>query len=316
VPAASVPGGQPPLTGSPDDAARRVTSTAGISIALHDVGGGERAEPLLMVHPTGFHGRVWAPCAEHLPWRCWAPDLRGHGASPLPPGSFTGDEPDPELLGWERVTDDVLAAVDAVVRLGGTDDGLLAVGHSMGGALLLRAELRRPGTFRGLYLYEPVVFPLPPPGPPPENPLAAGARRRRPRFESIEAALTNYAAKPPLDAFHPAALDAYVRHGFRSEPDGSVVLACTPAVESTLFAQAMVQDTFTHLGEVGCPATIATGRDDGRSRPAQVAGAIAAALPRGELVVHADLGHFGPQEDPATIAAEITARFSRFLQGH
>jgi hypothetical protein len=39
--------------------------------------------------------------------------------------------------------------------------------------------------------------------------------------------------------------------------------------------------------------------------------AVAAALPRGELVRHDDLGHFGPLQDPAAIAADIAARLPR-----
>jgi pimeloyl-ACP methyl ester carboxylesterase len=297
-----------------------VPSTDGVTLALHDLGGPdtpawpERREdsagPVLLVHATGFHGWVWGPCAAHLPFHSWAPDIRGHGASPLPAAAFTGDEPDPALLSWERVTDDVLAAAEVVAHRTGVTGGLLAVGHSMGGAALLRAEQRRPGTFRALYVYEPIAFP-------PSffvngrgNPLAAGARRRRPRFESFEAAIANYASKPPLSVLDPAALDAYVRHGFTATDDGAVTLACTPAVEATIFSHGMLHETFEHLGEVSCPVTVAAGSAESGPGPAQAAPFVAEALPRAELVVHPRLGHFGPLEDPATVAADITDRLA------
>jgi pimeloyl-ACP methyl ester carboxylesterase len=311
-PSPHVPGGQPALTGTDDAAPHRVPSTGGLTIALHELGGHGQGhdEPVLLVHATGFHGRVWAPCAAHLPFRSFAPDVRGHGASPLPPAAFTGDEPDPAVLSWDRVADDVLAAAEAVVALTGMGDGLLAVGHSMGGAALLLAEERRPGTFRGLYVYEPVVFPRTHVAPGTANPLAAGARRRRPRFGSRAAALANYATKPPLDALAPDALAAYVDHGLLDEAEGSVTLACTPAVEAALFAQGMHHDTFAHLGAIRCPVTVAAGGADNGPGPARAAPAVAGALPRGELVLHPDLGHFGPLEDPAAIAADITARLT------
>src|SRR5262245_2169397 len=105
---------------------RRVRTSGGLQLAVHDLGG--EGEPLLLVHATGFHGRVWAPCAhdllQALDVRCWAPDLRGHGASPLPPEAFTDDEPDPALLSWDRFADDVLAVADALDD--GSGRGLLA----------------------------------------------------------------------------------------------------------------------------------------------------------------------------------------------
>jgi pimeloyl-ACP methyl ester carboxylesterase len=296
-----LPGGEPDLT---------VRSSGGVDLAVHDLGGD--GPPLLLAHATGFHGRVWGPCAARLPFRCWAPDLRGHGASPLPLSAFTGGtgaagsgpagQPDEALLAWDRFADDVLAVVDAL----DTGAPLLAAGHSKGGAALLLVEQRRPGTFAALYLYEPVVFPPGMIAARPDNPLAAGAARRRRRFDSFEAAIANYAAKPPLDALDPAALDAYVRFGFVEQDDGTVELACPPEVESAVFRQGMHHQAFAHLGEVACPVTVATGA--AVPGPALAAPAVAAALPHGELARHDDLGHFGPLEDPAGIAADLAGR--------
>jgi pimeloyl-ACP methyl ester carboxylesterase len=135
-------------------------------------------------------------------------------------------------MAWSGVADDVLAVVD---RLGLSD--VRAAGHSMGGAALLMAELRRPGTTAALWLYEPIVFPTGGPAggpageagrPRPGGALSAAARRRRPWFPSREAALANYASKPPLSRLAPAALRAYVEHGFRDVGPG----AAEPADDS------------------------------------------------------------------------------------
>src|SRR5207253_7297599 len=126
------------------------------------------------------------------PFRCLAPDLRGHGDSPATPA---------QVSDWHRFEADVLAIVDQLDLAAGDDAPLLGFGHSMGGAALLLAELTRPGTFRGLWLFEPI---LPPPhtinfeGP---NPMADAAERRREVFDSFEAAIENYSSKPPLDVF-------------------------------------------------------------------------------------------------------------------
>jgi pimeloyl-ACP methyl ester carboxylesterase len=282
-----------------------VESTNGVVLAVHelddagDSGGADReaAEPVLLVHATGFHGYVWQPLATQLRHRhVYAPDLRGHGDS---------TSPDDGNFAWEGFADDVLAVVDQLGL-----DGVDAVGHSKGGAALLLSEQRRPGTFRRLYLYEPVVIP-------PHaaastsgaNPLSEGARRRREVFGSRDEAYDNFAGKPPLDVLDPVALRAYVDHGFEDQPDGGVRLKCAPEDEAEVYLMGAQHGAFAHLGAVSCPVTVARGGDTA-SGPAAFADAVAAALPDGRLEVFEDLGHFGPLERPAEVAAAIERTWS------
>jgi hypothetical protein len=168
------------------------------------------------------------------------------------------------------------------------------------------AEQRRPGTFAALWLYEPIVHPRGEGFPGGRNPLADGARRRRPWFPDREAALTNFGAKPPLNTLVPKALEAYVDHGLRRAPGSDAVeLKCTPEVEALVFEAGMRQDTFAHLDEVDIPVTVAASGDG--SGAARLAPVVAAALPQGRLEPHPELSHFGPMEDPAGIAAAIAA---------
>lgn len=272
--------------------ARRVPSSDGVTLALHDLGGD--GPPLLLCHPTGFLGMTWAPLAAELAGvaHCWAHDFRGHGDSGAPD---SGD------YAWSGMADDVLAVVD---DLGVT--GLRAAGHSMGGAALLIAEQRRPGTFARLWLFEPIVFPPVEGGGGRPNPMAEAARRRRPWFPDRGAAYANFASKPPLDTLCPAALQAYVDHGLRDVPgDDAVELKCTPDVEARVFAGAAGQPTFARLGEVACHVTVAASGDG--SGPAQFAPLIVDALPDATLERHPELSHFGPMQDPRGMAAAVRA---------
>jgi pimeloyl-ACP methyl ester carboxylesterase len=272
---------------------RHVASTDGVVLAVHDLGGD--GSPALLCHATGFHGWVWSPLAAGLTgFRRWAPDLRGHGDSTAP---------EPLTMAWNGFADDVLAVVDALGL-----DRPVGIGHSKGGAALLLAEQRRPGTFAGLWLYEPVVFPtVRPVDLPEEHPLAVGALRRRDVFGSVEEAVDHFASKPPFDVLDPAVLRAYVEHGFVRAADG-VALKCRPEVEAQVYRMGVTHDGFAHLGEVRCPTTVARGAVSGFG-PAAVAERIAEALPQGRFVEYPDLGHFGPLEAPARLAAAVREAF-------
>lgn len=278
---------------------RHLPTPDGLTITVHELGARGHAgpgRPTLLCHATGFHGAVWEPLAAALGpgFDGSALDFRAHGASPVPRGHD---------LDWTQFAIDVLTVVDDLDVPSRT---LLGVGHSMGGAALLLAEQARPGTFAGLWLYEPIA---PPAGFFPAvnraNPLADGAARRRPTFPSHEAAIANFAAKPPLHVLRADALDAYVRHGFVAGEDGAVHLACRPEDESQIYRGGGAHDAHARLAEVTCPVAVVCGRTE--PGPALFAPGIAEALPSGRLEQMGAMGHFGPLEAPGVCAASVQA---------
>jgi pimeloyl-ACP methyl ester carboxylesterase len=275
----------------------KVTTADGVEIATYDFGGD--GSPLLLAHATGFHGRVWLPVADTLRrhFHCWSFDARGHGES--------GKAPDGNYA-WEGFGLDVLAVVQGLGM-----EPPRAVGHSCGGAALLLAEEAQPGTFLALYCYEPVVPDnlTTPEVTGSDNPLAAGARRRREVFASRAAARDNYAAKPPFSAFDAAALDAYVQWGFQDLPDSTVQLSCRGEDEARIYEAAWQHRAFRDLAGVGCPVALAAGGQHAHFG-IDVVTAIAARIAGPATVeVHEERGHFGPMERPAEIAASIASAF-------
>lgn len=223
-------------------------------------------------------------------YRCWGVDLRGHGMTATPP-SVT--------YAWSGLADDVRAAVDGLSL-----DHPSALGHSSGGAAVLLAEAGRPGTFASLWCYEPIIWPDPAQARARASALADGARRRRDRFPSKEEAYANFAAKPPFSSLAPAALRAYVEHGFEDTADGSVTLRCRPDTEAAVYLEAAVGDRFSRLKEVTCPVVVAAGGRSDAITPER-AQPIVEALPDGRLAVFPRLGHFGPLEDPQAVAEVV-----------
>lgn len=270
----------------------RASSTDGVELEVHDLGGD--GPTLLIAHATGMCGGAYLPLAAGLRSRfhVWALDFRAHGRSTVP---ASGE------LAWPGMIDDVLTVVDAL-----GDGPVAAIGHSMGGACLMGAELRRPGTVARAFLFEPIIVPsgFDVPGGP--NPMAAAARRRRPGFPSRADALYRYASRPPLGTWRADALHAYVEHGFTELPDGTVALACTPEHEARVFegsGKPLIRD----MGAVSTPVVVAYGARDLGPSPASFAPLVAEALPHGEGRRYAHLDHFGPFQDPDTLAADALA---------
>ncbi len=280
----------------------RVRGAGGVEVATYHLGG--EGPPVMLAHATGFHGRCWIPLAEPLAeeFSVWAVDQRGHGAA--------GKSPDGRYDNWDLFTDDMIFVLDELgERLGVGPAGWRGMGHSLGGAVLLGAEARRPGTFASLCCYEPVV--VRPMQPPPRGfasriPMADIARKRRPTFATRQAARDNYASKLPFSRFDPVALDAYVAFGFVDDPAGGVTLACAREDEASVYEGAPSSGAWESLPAVRPPVAVLGGEEltDPVSRALEE---VARRLPRAGSRRIPGLSHFGPFEDPALVGRLVAA---------
>ena len=83
-------------------------------------------------------------------------------------------------------------------------------------------------------------------------------------------------------------------------------LKCLPEHEAATFA-AEGKPTLEVAAKVQTPTTIAIGTTAEGWTPATFGPAIVEALPNGRLEVDETLGHFGPLQDPVSVAASILA---------
>ncbi len=257
----------------------------GVRIRIHHLGGS--GPPLVCVHATGFHGRLWEPFIPRLRehFTVIALDQRGHGES---------DKPETDYR-WQLFGDDVLAVVDAL----DLDEAPAGIGHSAGAAALIFAETTRPNSFSRLVLLDPTTMPAEFRGMAAhlENPMAEAARRRRAVWDSPEQMIERFKRPTsPFATWQDDFLRAYAVYGTRRLDDGTFELMCPPHIEAQIYATAGSNDGWDRLAHLECRTLLLTGTDSpmwggGRSDQA------CEQLRDGECEQIAG-GHFFPMENP------------------
>jgi pimeloyl-ACP methyl ester carboxylesterase len=268
-----------------------LTRSDGGRLALHHLGGEGR--PLLVSHATGFHAHCYRELVARLsPGRAvWALDYRGHGFSPRPVSDPTN---------WDGFAQDVTTAARHIAPDGGLD----VLGHSMGGAAVLLASLGDSALFGRLLAFEPIAPPPVPDLDVDSLPIVQGAVRRRPGFDSLDAALDNYSGKRPLGSFDPGVLRDYVEFGFEDTPEGGVLLRCRPEFEAAVFRSAHETDLWARLPEVTLATTVLAGVVE-EHQPSSFARAVAERMPSASFVQTDDFDHFGPFTVPGVFATYV-----------
>lgn len=238
---------------------------------------------LLFAHATGFSSGVWDPVVAEVGGDPVVLDFPGHGGTAEPEKPFTW---------W----------VFGEYVGGAAEPGWIGVGHSMGGAALLMAELLEPGKLAALVLIEPIVFPradvefI--------EAMADQAERRRSQWPDRDTARAHLSAKPVFDRWDAKAMDGYLRTGLVDADDGGVRLACRPRFEAAVYRESYSHGVWERLGEVGCPVLVLAGSESNTFPPGH-AELLAERIPRARGETVADTGHFLPMERPQVVVEAI-----------
>jgi pimeloyl-ACP methyl ester carboxylesterase len=262
-----------------------------------------REPTLLLAHATGFHARCWDRMIQHLGERhVLAVDMRGHGRS--------GGR---EIRHWEVFGEDLAGLV------GGLElEGLVGVGHSMGGHALVDAAAAMPGAFRGLVLLDPVI------GSPESyeqgdemSRMTGGGphptARRRNRFASPQAMFERFESRPPYSLFDRDVLRDYCEYGLLPAPDGEgYVLACPPEIEASIYMTSRTPTRiFERVQAVDVPVLVVRAMEPPANRdPMDFSGsptwpALARWFPDAADLSIPELTHFLPMQAPARMAAVV-----------
>ena len=205
-------------------------------IRLHTLDWGGDGAPIVILHATGFLGRVYRPLAERLRaiGHVYSYDQRGHGdSSAAPDGEYSWDATMRDLEGF-------------ITTMGWLD--VRAVGHSAGATAIGSLASARPDLISRAVLAEPVIFEAPDA---PElgwrNPFIERTLKRRRIFDSVEAMYSNFENKPPYNTWRKDILRDYCEFGTRLTSDGKRELKCAPEVEAKFYETAR---DFDGLGRI------------------------------------------------------------------
>ena len=260
---------------------------------------------LLLLHATGFHARLWDQLVAALPagTHVVAPDHRGHGRSYRPA----------TLANWAANADVLLPLLDG---LGGHP--IVGAGHSMGAYILTRLAAQRPAAFAHLVLIDPVIMdpalyegeaarPIPDPA---EHPVA----RRRNAWPSAEAMRARFADRPPYAKWDPRVLADYCTYGLLPAADGEgVELACPPALEASVYQNALRTNPHEWLHYLATPSTVIRAPTGERGGPLDFSlsptwTGLGPAIGAERDELWAEHSHFIPMEAPARGAALLAER--------
>ena len=194
--------------------------------------GNPEGETLFFLHANSFSSKMYTPFLEPLfkDYNILAPDLPGHGDS-----RWNG-----RIEAWVDLANYYIAHLEK----NPPDMPMIAMGHSIGGIVIMLMAIQRPDWFKKIILLDPVLLPkriltlirvLKVLSLTHVIPLAKAANRRKNHFQDREMALQHYAKKKIFSRWQPVFLEAYVETCLHEDGQGEFLLSCAPQLESSIY---------------------------------------------------------------------------------
>jgi len=265
---------------------------------------------LHFLHANGYPPECYRPLITKLTERYHVFSMRQR---PLWPDS----KPE-EIADWHPLTDDFMQFLDEHPT-----GASIAIGHSLGGIVALRAALRQPERFRALVLIDPVLFP------PPMvafirliqvlglsyrlNPYIPEALRRRRIFENRASLTEGYRRKSVFRYLSNPNLEDCVEGLTRPRPDGKCELLYSPEWEAHIYATGIWHDMdlWRALPNLNIPLLIIRGAET-ETFWTSTARRVLQIVPAARVVTIPQATHLVPLERPV----EVNQAIQEFLQEH
>ena len=242
----------------------------------------DRGPALLLIHGFPLDHRIWQSQIEKLPFsvRLVAPDLRGCGASPLPPGPCAIDDYARDLL---TLMNEQRA------------DKFYVAGHSMGGYIVFSLLRQAPNRILGAALVSSRALPDTDEGRKARETVAQRAEHEGPGFLA--------------DSMPPKAVGDAPPTGVLEELRTIISQAQPAGVAAAARAMAGRIDSTPGLAHISCPVVVLAGRQD-KIVPAMESEAMANGIPGSKLVWCERSGHV-PMLEEADLVTRTLAALAR-----
>jgi pimeloyl-ACP methyl ester carboxylesterase len=244
----------------------------GVDLAYLDIGSGPT---VVLVHGHPLDHTMWQPQIERLApnYRVIVPDLRGYGATPLPPGK--------QVTLLDEFAEDILALASRLQI-----DRFAIAGLSLGGQIVLETCRQAPERIRGLVLADTFASLDTPEQK--QTRLDTADRFERDGFGNFAVESLHRMMTPAnADAF-PSVAEHIQRMIHQSNPAGAA---------AALRGRTMRRDYLPLLGRLQAPTLIIVGRDDAYT-PVFYAEEMHREIPGSQLEIIEDSGHMSNLERP------------------
>jgi pimeloyl-ACP methyl ester carboxylesterase len=261
-------------------------------------------------HANGFSAGVYEPVFNALEGDFRVAGMNICGQDHCMVGKCAGDR---RITSWNALS---VELEDFITSISG-GGSVVAVGHSIGGAVTLLCAARNPSLFKKIILLDPVL--LDPKvvktirmaeltGQAHRSPLAQRAMKRRDTWASREEALGHFRDRPLFSGWTEESLRAYATHGLYDAGDGTVRLSCPKEVEAQGF-MTYPTEIWERVGELRTPTVFVRGENSEVITP-ESRDLFLKLCPHAEHIEMPGAGHLFPMQFPAE-TAELIRRNAR-----
>lgn len=247
---------------------------------------------VVMCHPTGFCGLVFASVVAHLRGlNIYAIDVRSHGYSDR--GNVNE---------WDLFGQDLVSAFSKI-KDRSDHNKFVGIGISSGSSAHILNSAMNHELYSGLYLCEPIMF-TPDSDLANRGLLAESARNRRERFESADDAYFKYLSRGALSKLSPSALALYCVHGFKDTTRG-IQLRCSKVDEEAIYLSGGANGVYDSLSKIKVPTRFVYG-EHSKTVNSEQAEIYSSQIQGSTTEMLAGTGHFTLFENPYLGAKSIT----------